>query len=247
MEKGVHMNWKGKTAIVTGASGGIGSAICEKLASLQINQVITGRKMEVLEKLAAEANGTGVEVMACAGDITDSAFRKSLVQNAVERFGSLDVVINCAGIAQNQHFEEVTEEDYDRIMNLNAKAPYFLCQAALPELRKSSCATIINITSVVAHKGYPFQSAYAASKHALAGFSKSLANEVYKENIRVHLISPGGVYTPMVALARPDLTPDMVSLPEDIANIAAFYLEMRDANAIVDEIQVHRSGKEPFA
>lgn len=241
------MNWKGKTAIVTGASGGIGSAICEKLASLQINQVITGRKVEVLEKLAAEANGTGVEVMACTGDITDSAFRKSLVQNAVERFGSLDVVMNCAGIAQNQHFEEVTEEDYDRIMNLNAKAPYFLCQAALPELRKSSCATIINITSVVAHKGYPFQSAYAASKHALAGFSKSLANEVYKENIRVHLISPGGVYTPMVALARPDLTPDMVSLPEDIANIAAFYLEMRDANAIVDEIQVHRSGKEPFA
>lgn len=241
------MNWKGKTAIVTGASGGIGSAVCEKLASLQMNQVITGRKMDVLEKISAKACGLGAEVMACAGDVTDSAFRKSLVQNAVERFGSLDVVINCAGIAQNQHFEEVTEEDYDRIMNLNAKAPYFLCQAALPELRKSSCATIINITSVVAHKGYPFQSAYAASKHALAGFSKSLANEVYKENIRVHLISPGGVYTPMVALARPDLTPDMVSLPEDIANIAAFYLEMRDANAIVDEIQVHRSGKEPFA
>lgn len=241
------MNWKGKTAIVTGASGGIGSAVCEKLASLQMNQVITGRKMDVLEKLSEKACGLGAEVMACAGDVTDSAFRKSLVQNAVERFGSLDVVINCAGIAQNQHFEEVTEEEYDRIMNLNAKAPYFLCQAALPELRKSSCATIINITSVVAHKGYPFQSAYAASKHALAGFSKSLANEVYKENIRVHLISPGGVYTPMVALARPDLTPDMVSLPEDIANIAAFYLEMRDANAIVDEIQVHRSGKEPFA
>ena len=241
------MNWKGKTAIVTGASGGIGGAVCEKLASLQMNQVITGRKMDVLEKLSAKACSLGAEVMACAGDVTDSAFRKSLVQNAVERFGSLDVVINCAGIAQNQHFEEVTEEDYDRIMNLNAKAPYFLCQAALPELRKSSCATIINITSVVAHKGYPFQSAYAASKHALAGFSKSLANEVYKENIRVHLISPGGVYTPMVALARPDLTPDMVSLPEDIANIAAFYLEMRDANAIVDEIQVHRSGKEPFA
>lgn len=241
------MNWKGKTAIVTGASGGIGGAVCEKLASLQMNQVITGRKMDVLEKISAKACGLGAEVMACAGDVTDSAFRKSLVQNAVERFGSLDVVINCAGIAQNQHFEEVTEEDYDRIMNLNAKAPYFLCQAALPELRKSSCATIINITSVVAHKGYPFQSAYAASKHALTGFSKSLANEVYKENVRVHLISPGGVYTPMVALARPDLTPDMVSLPEDIANIAAFYLEMREANAIVDEIQVHRSGKEPFA
>ena len=241
------MDWKGRTAIVTGASGGIGSAVCRKLASMQINQIITGRKREVLESLADDPGRTGAEIMALDGDITDSAFVKKLPQAALDHFGGLDVVINCAGIAQNQRFEEVTEEDFDRIMRVNARAPYFLCQAALPALRKSSCATIINITSVVAHKGYPFQSAYAASKHALAGFSKSLANEVYKENIRVHLISPGGVYTPMVALARPDLTPDMVSLPEDIADIAAFYLEHRDANAIIDEIQVHRSGKEPFS
>ena len=229
------MNWKGKTAIVTGASGGIGRAVCRKLASMKLNMVITGRNQESLDTLACELRGTG------------SGFVRSLPTAAVERFGGLDVLINCAGTAQNQRFEEVTEEDYDRIMNLNARAPYFLCQASLPALRCSACATIINITSVVAHKGYPYQSAYAASKHALAGFSKSLANEVYQENIRVHLISPGGVYTPMVAQTRPDLTPDMVSLPEDIANIAAFYLQMRDANAIVDEIQVHRSGKEPFS
>ena len=241
------MNWKGKTAIVTGASGGIGSAVCRKLASMKLNMVITGRNQETLDALAHELRETGVEIVSCAGDITDSAFVRSLPNAGTERLGGLDVLINCAGTAQNQRFEEVTEEDYDRIMNLNARAPYFLCQAALPALRRSSCATIINITSVVAHKGYPYQSAYAASKHALAGFSKSLANEVYQENIRVHLISPGGVYTPMVAQTRPDLTPDMVSLPEDIANIAAFYLEMREANAIVDEIQVHRSGKAPFS
>lgn len=241
------MNWKGKTAIVTGASGGIGRAVCRKLASMKLNMVITGRNQESLDTLACELRGTGVDIVSCTGDITDSGFVRSLPTTVVERFGGLDVLINCAGTAQNQRFEEVTEEDYDRIMNLNARAPYFLCQASLPALRCSACATIINITSVVAHKGYPYQSAYAASKHALAGFSKSLANEVYQENIRVHLISPGGVYTPMVAQTRPDLTPDMVSLPEDIANIAAFYLQMRDANAIVDEIQVHRSGKEPFS
>ena len=241
------MNWKGKNAIVTGASGGIGSAVCKKLASMGIDQMLIGRNDEILRKLAAKISEIGAAADICTGDLTDMDFVKRIPRAAAKSLGGLDVVINCAGIAQNQPFEEVTEEDFDRIMNLNARAPYFLCQAALPYLRKSSCATIINITSVVAHKGYPFQSAYAASKHALAGFSKSLANEVYKENIRVHLISPGGVYTPMVALARPDLTPDMVSLPEDIAEIAAFYLKLRDANAIVDEIQVHRSGKEPFA
>ena len=241
------MNWNGKTAIVTGATGGIGNAICRELAELQMNLVITGRKKEALDALAADLKNTGAGVLALDGDITDSAFVRSLPKAAEEHFKGLDVLINCAGIAQNQHFEEVTEEDYDRIMTLNARAPFFLCQASLPALRQSSCATIINITSVVAHKGYPYQSAYAASKHALMGFSKTLANEVYKENIRVHLISPGGVYTPMVALARPDLKPDMVSLPEDIAKIVVFYLNMRDANAIIDEVQVHRSGKEPFA
>ena len=241
------MNWTGKTAIVTGASGGIGTAVSRKLSSMGMNVLITGRKKDALDALAAELEAAGGRLLVCAGDLTESSFVKGLPGAALEHFGSLDVLVNCAGLAQNQHFEEVTEEDYDRIMNLNARAPYFLCQASLPALRSSDCATIINITSVVAHKGYPFQSAYAASKHAMAGFSKSLVNEVYKDNIRVHLISPGGVYTQMVAVSRPDLKPEMVSLPEDIAEVAAFYLKMRGANAIVDEIQVHRSGKEPFA
>lgn len=153
------MDWKKKTAIVTGASGGIGSAVCKKLASMQLNLVITGRKKEILEALSARLSEEGAAILAVDGDITDSAFVRNLPQAALDRFGGLDVVINCAGIAQNQRFEEVTEEDFDRIMSLNARAPYFLCQASLPALRKSSCATIINITSVVAHKGYPFQSA----------------------------------------------------------------------------------------
>ena len=95
------MDWTGRTAVVTGASGGIGSAICRKLASMKINQLITGRKQEVLDSLAAELSRSGVDVIACGGDITDSAFVRSLPQAALDRFGRLDVVINCAGIAQN--------------------------------------------------------------------------------------------------------------------------------------------------
>ena len=135
--------------------------------------------------------------------------------------------------------------EFDRIMALNARVPYLACHLALPLLRCSECASILNIASVVAHKGYPLQSAYAASKHALAGFMKSLASEVYREDIRVHLISPGGVFTDMVRIARPDLTGEDMILPEDIAEIAAFFIEHR-TNAVIDEICVHRSGKEPF-
>lgn len=242
------INWENKTAIITGAAGGIGSAICQKVAGMKLSLLLVGRREEALLALADELmEQEGIKVLTCAGDLTDTAFVRSLPGRAKETFGGLDVLINCAGMAQHDSFEEVSEDTFDQIMALNVKAPYFLCQASLPFLRQSSCGTIINIASVVAHKGYPMQSVYAASKHALLGLSKSLANEVYAENIRVHVVSPGAVYTPMIALARPDLKPDTMILPEDVADIVAFYLEHRGAHSVIDEIQVHRADKEPFA
>lgn len=244
---------KGKTAIVTGASGGIGMALCRKLAGYGMNLVLAGRNSEKLaaaERLAREearSAGSMIDCLICSGDLTDTGFEEELIRSGAEHFGGIDVLINCAGVAQHDAFEDVTPEQFDRIMASNVRAPYFLCQKVLPWLRRSEMATIINICSVVAHKGYPQQSVYAASKHALLGLSKSLANEVYQEDIRVHVISPGAVYTDMVALARPDLSPEGMTLPEDIADIAGFYLEHRKNDAVIDEIQVHRTGKEPFA
>lgn len=103
----------------------------------------------------------------------------------------MDILVNNAGMAYNAKFEETGEEVFERIMRINVKVPYFLTQAALPYLRRSKSASVINISSVVGHAGYPLQSAYAASKHAVLGFTKSLAAEVYGEGIRVHAISPG--------------------------------------------------------
>ena len=93
--------------------------------------------------------------------------------------------------------------------------------------------------------GYPLQSAYSASKHAMLGWTKSLARECYRDNIRVHAVCPGGVYTDMVKLSRPDLTPEGMIMPEDIAEIVMFFLNNR-SNAVIDEICVHRMNKEPF-
>ena len=237
----------GKTAIVTGAAGGIGEALCHRLAGYKMNLVITGRKVETLRALADSLRKEGIDVCECVGDLADMAFIDSVFAAAREHFGGVDVLINNAGLVHNCTVEEMSPELFDSIMQVNVRAPYFMCQRALPDLRKSDCATIINICSVVAHKGYPRQSVYAASKHALLGLSKSLANEVYKDNIRVHVISPGSVFTPMIAKVRPDLTPEGMMLPEDIASVVGFYLEMRTSNAVVDEIQLHRVNKEPFA
>lgn len=235
---------RGKTAIVTGAAGGIGEAICKKLASLGMNLVITGRKAQALEDLAAQLP---TRVHCCVGDLQELSFVDRLLRETREVFGGVDVIINNAGLSHNCTVEEMTPELFDSIMQVNVRAPYFLCQKAVEDLKKSDYATIINICSVVAHKGYPRQSVYAASKHALLGFSKSFANEHYKDNIRVHVISPGSVYTKMIAMVRPDLSPEGMILPEDIADIVGMYLMLRKSNAVVDEIEVHRVTKEPFA
>lgn len=235
---------KGKTAIVTGAAGGIGEAICKKLASLGMNLVITGRKVQALEELTAQLP---TQVHYCVGDLTELSFVDRLLKETRLVFGTVDVIINNAGLSHNCPVEEMTPELFDSIMQVNVRAPYFLCQKAVEDLKKSDCATIINICSVVAHKGYPRQSVYAASKHALLGFSKSFANEHYKDNIRVHVISPGSVYTKMIAMVRPDLSPEGMILPEDVADIVGMYLMLRRTNAVVDEIEVHRVTKEPFA
>lgn len=236
---------KGKIALITGASGGIGSCIARRFAQDGISLALLGRSEEKLAATAASVREYGVETLLLPGDLLDDAYLEDCFAAVKERFGGLDILVNNAGMALSRSFEETTMTEFDRIMALNARVPYLACHLALPLLRCSECASILNIASVVAHKGYPLQSAYAASKHALAGFTKSLASEVYREDIRVHLISPGGVFTDMVRIARPDLTGEDMILPEDIAEIAAFFIEHR-TNAVIDEICVHRSGKEPF-
>lgn len=236
---------KGKIALITGASGGVGSCIARRFAQDGISLALLGRSKEKLAATAASVREYGVETLLLPGDLLDDAYLEDCFAAVKERFGGLDILVNNAGIALSRSFEETTMAEFDRIMALNARVPYLACHLALPLLRCSECASILNIASVVAHKGYPLQSAYAASKHALAGFTKSLASEVYREDIRVHLISPGGVFTDMVRIARPDLTGEDMILPEDIAESAAFFIEHR-TNAVIDEICVHRSGKEPF-
>ncbi len=240
----MEQNIQGKVVVLTGAGGGIGRATAQKLAQQGMKIVLLGgTNLEKLQETQRMIQST--DSLLLPGDLTDLSFLKQAVEQAAEKFGHIDVLINNAGMALNRSFEEVEENQFDKIMSINVKVPYFLTQKLLPYLKESKMATIINIASVVSHAGYPYQSAYVASKHALLGFTKSLANEYYKQNIRVHAICPGGVYTDMVKIARPDLSDEGMILPEDIAEIIWFFLSHR-GNAVIDEILVHRVNKEPF-
>lgn len=235
-----------RIALITGAGGGIGSAIAVKIAQMGADVILFGgNNLSKLEKTAAAVRNLGKRAEIIAGDLTDVSFIESGFNKALELFGKVDILINNAGVATQGSLENTSIDAFDKIMAINVRAPYALIKCALPTLKKSDRASIINIASVVAHAGYPNQSAYAASKHALLGFTKSLAAEVYKDGVRVHIISPGGVYTDMVKVTRPDLTADGMIMPEDIADIVEFFLKNRN-NAVVDEIMVHRLGKEPF-
>ena len=239
------MELTGKIAVITGAGGGIGRAVAEKLARSGMKLVLLGgHSMEKLEKTR-----TLVELFApCVllpGDLTDLTFLASATEDAAKAFGGFDVLINNAGTAQSTPFEEIGIEEYDRIMSINVRTPFFLMQKALPYLKRSETPAIVNIASVVAHAGYPLQSVYSASKHALLGLTKSVAREYFKDGIRVHAVCPGGVYTDMVKVSRPDLSPEGMIMPEEIAGIVHFLLVNR-GNAVIDEILVHRVGKEPF-
>ena len=241
------MSLSGKIAFVTGAGGGIGRAICLSLAKEKVNLVLFGgNNLEKLNETAKLVGEFGVDVHIFSGNLTDDKFLQSGFKAAIEKVGGIDILINNAGVAMNCDFEKTSIELFDKIMNINVRAPYILSQQALPYLKKSKRASVINLCSVVSHAGYPQQSAYVASKHALLGFTKSFAAEVYNDGIRVHAISPGGVYTDMVKVSRPDLTPDGMIMPEEIADIVTFLLKNR-GNAVVDEILVHRVNKQPFS
>lgn len=234
----------GKTAIVTGASGSIGSAIARKLAALGMNVALCGRREDRL-LAAAESTGRPGDMLTLPGDLTDEAQIRACIEAVCARFGGVDVLVNNAGIAIHRAFEETTAEDLDQIFAINVRAPFLLTRAALPALRRSDCASVINLCSAVAHHGYVNQSAYSMSKHALLGMTKALAAEVQADGIRVHAISPGGVEGDMIREVRPDLGGSGMITPNEVAEAIAFLVQFR-GNAVIDEICLHRPTKTPF-
>ena len=235
-----------KNALITGSSHGIGAATAVALAKEGYNVGITYCKNpEGARQVQAQCLAFGVEAKLYGADFQVRQDCERLMAEFLKDFGTIDVLINNAGVASNASFEESSMEEFDKIMTVNVKVPFFLTQKLLPLLKRSETPFIINIASVTGHAGYPMQSVYSASKHALLGWTKALAAECYKEKIRVHAVSPGGVYTDMVKVTRPDLTPEGMIMPEDIADIVEFLLTHR-SNAVVDEILVHREGKVPF-
>lgn len=238
-------NLSGQVAIVTGASRGIGKAISLALAAEGMNLALTATQIGNLSEVLDLVRSLGVRAEPFACDLANWREIPRLVNDITACFGSLDVLINNAGYSVRASLVETAPEDLERCMQVNAMAPFVLCQELFPFLCSSQQATVINIGSVVAFKGYEQQSAYGASKHALLGLSKVMALEWKKYGIRVHSINPGAVDTEMIRQMRPDLDPQGMIGTEDIADLIVFLLTHR-GRAVIDDIHMRRATGDPW-
>ena len=223
------MELSNKNVFVTGSTRGIGLAIAHKFASLGANVVLNGRSA-ISEELLAQFADYGVKVVAISGDVSDNADAKRMVEEAVEALGSVDILINNAGITKDGMALRMSEEDFDSVLKINLTGTFNMTQAVLKPMTKARAGAIINLSSVVGLTGNAGQANYAASKAGVIGFSKSIAREVATRNVRVNVIAPGFIESDMTAVLSDKIKDAMMGqIPmkrfgqaEEVAEVAVF-------------------------
>lgn len=184
----------GMTALVTGASGGIGSAIAKALAGQGARVALSGTREDALKAVQSELGGDAV-VLPC--NLSDAAAVDALVPSAVDALGQLDILVNNAGVTRDNLAMRMKDEEWDQVIRVNLEAAFRLSRAALKPMMRAKFGRIISITSVVGVTGNPGQANYAASKAGLIGMSKALGQEVASRNITVNTVAPGFISSAM--------------------------------------------------
>lgn len=196
---------KGKTAIITGSTSGIGLGIAQGFAAQGINIVINGFGDSAdIEKERVAIESAGVKCIYNGADMTKPDEVTALVEEAVNVFGSIDILVNNAGIQHVAPIEDFSPEKWDAIIAINLSSSFHTIRAAIPHMKKQGWGRIINVDSAHGLVASPFKSAYVTAKHGLLGLNKTVALEVAEENITCNAICPGYVLTPLVAKQIPD-------------------------------------------
>jgi len=229
------MELKGKVAIITGARRGMGRSHALVLARAGAKVVVSDVSLEECQKVVDEIKKDGGEALSVECDVTKKEEVDDMVKTAIDKWGKVDILVNNAGICQFKPFLELTEEEWDRTLNINLKG-YFLCaQAAAKEMVKQKSGVIINIASVAMGQvgvGFPTLAHYCASKGGIVGMTETLALELAPYNIRVNAVAPGAIDTPMIASAKQDpktmeatlsrIPLRRVGKPEEVSNLVLF-------------------------
>ena len=236
----------GKTALITGASGGIGGAIAKALHSQGAKVVLSGTRAEALEALKAEL---GANAFSAQANLSDIASVEALPKAAEDAAGSpIDILVNNAGITKDNLFLRMKDEEWDQVIQVNLTAAFRLSRAVLRGMMKKRWGRIVQITSIVATTGNPGQGNYAAAKAGLVGMTKSLAAEVASRNITANTVAPGFIQTAMTdvlsdqqkELVGQRIPMGRMGLPAEIA-AAVVYLASEEAAYVTGET-IHVNG-----
>lgn len=223
----------GKVALVTGGNAGIGEAIAKIFAQEGAAVVITGRRQDALDRVAAEIRQAKGQCATVAGSVTDESHARAAVQQAIQQFGALDVLVNNAGVGEfGRRIHELDDETWAHVLDVNVTGVFRMTRAAVPEMLKQSRGSIVNISSIASLVGIHSLPAYAASKGALNALTRALAIDYAKDGIRCNVVSPGLIATPMAAplLSNPDqLDPILddypirrMGKPEEVASMVLY-------------------------
>ncbi len=222
---------EGKVAIITGASRGIGSGIAKVFAEQGANVAFTySSSVESAMALENELNALGIKAKGYQSNAADFNEAQKLVDDVIAEFGTIDVLINNAGITKDNLLMRMSEEDFDKVIEINLKSVFNMTKAVQKIMLKNRKGSIVNMSSVVGVKGNAGQANYAASKAGMNGFTKSIALELGSRNIRCNAIAPGFIETEMTAKLNEDVVKgwrDAIPLkrggtPEDVANVSVF-------------------------
>ncbi len=229
------MQLKDKVAIITGARRGMGRTHAIALVEEGAKVVVSDISLEDCQKVVDEIKSAGGEAIAVKCDVTKKQEIEKMVKDTLDKFGKIDILVNNAGIAESKAFLEMTEEEWDRTLDINLKG-YFLCaQACAKEMAKQKSGAIINISSIAMGQvgvGFSQIAHYCASKGGIAGMTEALAVELASYNIRVNAIAPGIIETPMIDSIKQDpktmegmlarVPMHRIGKPEEISNVVVF-------------------------
>jgi 3-oxoacyl-[acyl-carrier protein] reductase len=237
--------FEGRVALVTGASRGIGEAIARRLASEGATVLAAARSTEALERVVAEIGAAGGRAEAVALDVTDAASIDAAVKRALEAHGQIDVLVNNAGITEDNLVLRMSRESWDRVLTTNLTGAFLLTQAVVKPMVRRRYGRIVNVTSIVGLMGNAGQANYAAAKAGLIGLTRSIARELGSRNVTCNAVAPGFIATAMTdrdrmtEQARENLVGQIplqrLGRPEDVASAVA-YLASEEAGYVTGTV-----------
>lgn len=226
---------KGKKALITGAGKGIGKALALALAKEGVSVALLSRTTTDLEGVAKEVTALGVEAFIVQADVSSLESINSAAEKVLSSFGSIDILINNAGIGRFGNFMDLEVAAWEEVIQINLMGTYYVTRAFLPQMIERKTGDIINISSTAGLNGNAMTSAYSASKFGLIGMTDSLMKEVRKYNIRVNCLTPSTVATDMaIDLKLTDGNPEKVMQPEDIAELLVSQLKLNRRVVVVN-------------